>query len=89
MDSEVIKLVIRKEPTLELKDEKLFFNIIKASFMQRRKTLANGLVNGGILQNKTEAVEVLKNIGLEENVRGEELSLEQFAKLSNEIYLRK
>ena len=89
VDSEVIKLVIRKEPTLELKDEKLFFNIIKNSFMQRRKTLANGLVNGGILQNKTEAVEVLKNIGLEENVRGEELSLEQFAKLSNEIYLRK
>ena len=87
VDSEVIKLVIRKEPTLELKDEKLFFNIIKASFMQRRKTLANGLVNGGILQNKTEAVKLLKNIGLEENVRGEELSLEQFAKLSNEIYL--
>ena len=89
VDSEVIKLVIRKEPPVELKDEKLFFNIIKASFMQRRKTLANGLVNGGILQNKTEAVKLLKNIGLEENVRGEELSLEQFAKLSNEIYLRK
>ena len=47
------------------------------------------MVNGGILQNKTEAVKLLKNIGLEENVRGEELSLEQFAKLSNEIYLRK
>lgn len=89
VDSEVIKLNIRKVPPIELKDEKLFFNIIKASFMQRRKTLSNGLVNGGVIQNKTKAIELLKNIGLEENVRGEELSLEQFAKLSNEIYLTK
>ena len=74
---------------VELKDEKLFFSIVKASFMQRRKTLSNGLVNGGIIENKAKAIELLKNIGLEENVRGEELTLEQFANLSNKIYLSK
>lgn len=88
VDSEVIKLNIRKIPPVKLKDEKLFFNIIKASFMQRRKTLPNGLVNGGIVENKTKAIEILKSIGLNENVRGEELTLEQFANLSNEIYLK-
>ena len=62
-----------------------FFNVIKASFMQRRKTLSNGLVNGGIVKNKAKAIEILKNMGLEENVRGEELTLEQFANLSNKI----
>ena len=61
------------------------FNVIKASFMQRRKTLSNGLVNGGIVKNKAKAIEILKNMGLEENVRGEELTLEQFANLSNKI----
>ena len=89
VDSEVIKLNIRKNPPVELKDEKLFFSIVKASFMQRRKTLSNGLVNGGIIENKAKAIELLKNIGLEENVRGEELTLEQFANLSNKIYLSK
>ena len=58
---------------------------MKASFMQRRKTLSNGLVNGGIVKNKAKAIEILKNMGLEENVRGEELTLEQFANLSNKI----
>ena len=53
--------------------------------MQRKKTLSNGLVNGGIVKNKAKAIEILKNMGLEENVRGEELTLEQFANLSNKI----
>ena len=85
VDSEVIKLNIRKSPPLKIDNEKLFFNVIKASFMQRRKTLSNGLVNGGIVKNKAKAIEILKNMGLEENVRGEELTLEQFANLSNKI----
>ena len=84
VDSEVIKLNIRKSPPVKIDNEKLFFNVIKASFMQRRKTLSNGLVNGGIV-NKAKAIEILKNMGLEENVRGEELTLEQFANLSNKI----
>lgn len=86
VDSEVIKLNIRKTPPVTLNDEKLFFNVIKASFMQRRKTLTNGLVNGGIIENKPKAVEMLKSIGLSENIRGEELTLEQFADLSNKIF---
>ena len=86
VDSEVIKLNIRKTPPVTLNDEKLFFNVIKASFMQRRKTLTNGLVNGGIIENKSKAVDMLKSIGLSENIRGEELTLEQFADLSNKIF---
>lgn len=85
VDSEVIKLNIRKSPPVKIDNERLFFNVIKASFMQRRKTLSNGLVNGGIVKNKAKAIEILKNMGLEENVRGEELTLEQFANLSNKI----
>ena len=85
VDSEVIKLNIRKSPPVKIDNEKLFFNVIKASFMQMRKTLSNGLVNGGIVKNKAKAIEILKNMGLEENVRGEELTLEQFANLSNKI----
>ena len=85
VDSEVIKLNIRKSPPVKIDNEKLFFNVIKASFMQRRKTLSNGLVNGGIVKNKAKAIEILKNMGVEENVRGEELTLEQFANLSNKI----
>lgn len=85
VDSEVIKLNIRKSLPVKIDNEKLFFNVIKASFMQRRKTLSNGLVNGGIVKNKAKAIEILKNMGLEENVRGEELTLEQFANLSNKI----
>lgn len=85
VNSEVIKLNIRKSPPVKIDNEKLFFNVIKASFMQRRKTLSNGLVNGGIVKNKAKAIEILKNMGLEENVRGEELTLEQFANLSNKI----
>lgn len=85
VDSEVIKLNIRNVPPVTVKDEKLFFNIIKVSFMQRRKTLSNGLVNGGIVKSKSEAIELLKSLGLNEKVRGEELSLEQFANLSNAL----
>ena len=53
--------------------------------MQRRKTLTNGLVNGGIVKSKLEAIDLLKSLGLDEKVRGEELSLEQFANLSNAL----
>ena len=85
VDTEFIKINIMKSPPVKIDNEKLFFNVIKASFMQRRKTLSNGLVNGGIVKNKAKAIEILKNMGLEENVRGEELTLEQFANLSNKI----
>lgn len=84
VESEVIKLSLRKELPVKLKNEKLFFDLIKASFMQRRKTLINGISNSGLM-SKEEIKILLKKVGLEEKVRGEELTLEDFAKLSNEI----
>ena len=86
VNSEVIKLDIRKIPPVKLENKELFFRVIKASFMQRRKTLLNGLAN-----SKISTKEILKNmlhdLNLDENIRGESLSIEQFAKISN--YLSK
>lgn len=83
--SEVIKLNIRKEPIINVKDKNQMFKVIKNAFMQRRKTLLNGLTNTKVFENKEKGVEILKKIGLNENVRAEELTLEQFAKISDEI----
>ena len=80
--SEVIKLNVRKEPPVKVKDEKLLFKIIKASFMQRRKTLVNALVNSKIYENKTQAEEMLQKIGINSKVRGENLTLEEFVKIT-------
>ena len=82
--SEVIKLNIRKEPPVVLKDEKIFFKVVKASFMQRRKTLLNGLANAGIA-SKEKLKEILLELNLSENVRGESLSIEQFAEIANKL----
>ena len=88
VQSEVIKLKIRKTPAVELTDKNLFFKIIKASFMQRRKTLINALVNGGILKDKSEAKELFERLGFDLNTRGETLSMEEFVRLSEEIQQR-
>ena len=85
VDSEVIKLNIRDMPVVEVNDEKMFFNIIKASFMQRRKTLLNGLVNGGILKNKEEGKLLLEELEIPLNVRGENLTIQQFAKIARKL----
>ena len=82
--SEVIKLNIRKEPPVVLKDEKIFFKVVKASFMQRRKTLLNGLANAGIA-SKEKLKEILLELNLSENVRGESLSIEKFAEIANKL----
>lgn len=82
VESEVINLKLRKTPPVKLINEELFFKIIKASFMQRRKTLINGLSNSNIM-TKEEARELLKKSGLSENVRGENLTLEDFANITN------
>ncbi len=86
VDSEVIKLKIRKTPAVEVENEEMFFKVIKASFMQRRKTLVNGLVNSGIINDKEKIKTIFNELGLELNVRGEKLTIEQFANLSNLIY---
>lgn len=80
--SEVIRLNIRKEPPVDVNDINLMFKVIKNAFMQRRKTLLNSLFNTKIFKSKNQGMKVLKNIGLKENVRAEELSLEKFAELT-------
>lgn len=85
VQSEVIKLNIRKEPPIQLSNKTLFFKIIKVSFMQRRKTLLNALVNGGIFADKAEAKLAFSELNFNENIRGENLSMEDYAQLSDYI----
>jgi len=82
--SAVIRLTRHQNPPVTAKDEKLMFRIIRASFNQRRKTLANGLKNSQELNYTKEQVEAaISECGLPLNIRGETLTLEQFAKLSD------
>lgn len=87
VDSAVIRLSRHEEPVVHVEDETLMFNIIRASFNQRRKTLQNGLKNSGLFPlSKDEIVESIVEAGLPETVRGEALTLEQFAQLANIMY---
>ena len=82
--SAVIRLTRHQNPPVQAKDEKLMFRIIRASFNQRRKTLANGLKNSQELQFTKEQVEqAITECGLPLNIRGEALTLEQFAALAD------
>ena len=81
--SEVINLKLRKEPAVKVKDKKVFFNIIKSAFMQRRKTLLNALVNTGVFKSKEEAAEILRKLNLREDIRAEKLTIEDFARICN------
>ena len=82
--SAVIRLICHEKPPVEVNDEGFMFNIIRASFNQRRKTLVNGLGNAAFLPvTKEQVAEALEKMELSPTIRGEALSLEQFAKLSN------
>ena len=82
--SAVIRLTCHEKPPVEVKNEKFMFDLIRASFNQRRKTLVNGLGNAANLNLNKEQVEAaLKAMELSPTIRGEALSLEQFARLSN------
>ena len=85
VDSTVIRLDIRKEKPVELKDEKLFFQCIKAGFGQRRKTMSNSLtgVNG---MSKADVGQVLDSIGIDAGRRAETMSIDEFAALANAVY---
>ncbi len=84
--SAVIRLTRHEIPPVDVMDEKLMFKLIRASFNQRRKTLANGLNNApDIPISKEQIQESITALGVPVNVRGEALTLEQFAKLSNII----
>ena len=82
--SEVIKFTLKNMPPVEVKNEEKFFKLIKNSFMQRRKTFLNGVSNSGLIE-KEKLREILEELNIEENIRGEKLSLEEFAKISNKM----
>lgn len=83
--SEVIQLKIRKNPPVEVENKDKMFNIIKSAFMQRRKTLLNGLTNAKVFKNKEEGIKILEKLGLDVNVRAEKLSLQDFADITIEL----
>lgn len=84
--SAVIRLTKHEKPSVEVQDEKLMFQIIRASFNQRRKTLVNGLYNAPELHiPKERTAAVLEEMGLAPGIRGEALELSQFAELSSRL----
>ena len=82
--SSVIRLTRYTDPPVVAKDEKKMFAVIRASFNQRRKTLINGLAGGGVAE-KESVRQALLQMGLPEDIRGERLSVEQFARLAELI----
>ena len=83
--SKVIRLKIRNNPPVQVKDKAVMFKIIKRAFMQRRKTLLNALTNTKVFNSKEEGIKILKDLTLEENIRAEMLTLQDFANLTNKI----
>lgn len=83
--SKVITLNIRKEPIVNPKNKEKMFKIIKYAFTQKRKTLLNSLTNYKIFENKQQGMKVLKSLNINENVRPEELTLEEFEKISDNL----
>ena len=87
--SAVITLRTRKERPWDIQDEEVFFRVVKASFAMRRKKLSNGLASGFPELGKTGAAEVIAAAGFDANVRGETLSIPEFARIANEITKRR
>ena len=87
--SAVIQLQVRKERNWDILDEKTFFRLVRASFAMRRKKLSNGLAAGFPELGKAGAAEVIAAAGFDANVRGETLSIPEFATIANEIVRRK
>ena len=83
--SEVIKMNLRKESAVKIQEPKIMFMIIKSAFMQRRKTLLNALTNTKVFINKNEGLNILKKLNLNENIRAEELSIQDFANIAKAI----
>ena len=86
--SEVIKLNLRNKPAVDIDNPKIMFMIIKSAFMQRRKTLLNALTNTKVFVNKEEGIAILKKLNLKDNIRAEELSIQDFANISKIIIER-
>lgn len=84
VDSSVIRLDVRKQPSIALDDEKLFFRMVKAVFAQRRKTASNSISSGMGLPKST-VLQAITNAGYGENVRAESFTMQELAVLANEI----
>ena len=87
VDSAVVLLKVRSEPPVKLHDEKLFFRVVRAAFAQRRKQLINGLSSAfGSSFSKQELSALLESCSISPSVRGETLSISQFADIANVLY---
>lgn len=86
--SEVINLELRETPAVQVKNKEAFFKIIKFAYMQRRKTLLNSLLNSGLFKSKEEGVKILKVLNLKEDIRAENLTIEDFARLTNTLFIK-
>ncbi|MFD1736891.1 16S rRNA (adenine(1518)-N(6)/adenine(1519)-N(6))-dimethyltransferase RsmA [Bacillus salitolerans] len=86
VDSAVIRLIRRKNPPVSLLDESFFFKVVRASFAQRRKTILNNLSHNLNMFDKETILSVLQEVEILPERRGESLSIEDFAKLSNALY---
>ncbi len=84
VNSSVIKLNVLDKPAVDVQSEEMLFRIIKMAFMQKRKTLLNGLTNGN-LASKEQIEEMLTNLGFDLKIRGEKLSLEDFTKIADYV----
>ena len=85
VDSAIINLEVLKKAKVIVKDEELFFKIIKSAFMQKRKTLINSLTNANIIE-KSLLEKIMNDLNLDLKIRAEKLSLEQFALLGTAIF---
>ena len=83
--SKVIKLNIRKTPAVIIENKEKMFKVIKYAFMQKRKTLINSLTNNKVFESKKQGIEILQKLNIKENVRPEELTLEDFKKISENL----
>ena len=83
----VIRLTCHREPPVAVADERFLFSVIRASFQQRRKTLVNGLNNAPwIPVDREEITRCVESLGYGPSVRGEKLTLEEFARLANLLW---
>ena len=83
VESEVIILEVRKEKNVNVKDEEKLFKVIKYAFMQRRKTLLNAIQNTEVCEDKEKLKEILHKLNIDERIRGEALTLDEFIDISN------
>ena len=83
VESKVIQLEIRKEKNIKVENPTFMFEIIKYAFMKRRKTFVNALEKSNLFNNKEEIIQILQKLGLDKQIRGEALSLEDYANFTN------